>query len=140
MLEIDAVSIQVWRSGPQSIAVVRPDFRCVPSSRLPVLAAFDELRTSRWNWWLFPTIYNSSNSIMSSEIRQRQTAEVVPVVPVEPSATPPVETAVEPQHAGRRSSLLRNLLLLLLAAGALLGYQQGLFGGSEKPKVIYASR
>lgn len=79
---------------------------------------------------------------MSSEIRQRQTAEVVPVVPVEPSNTaPPVEIApVESQRAGRRSSMLRNLLLLLLAAATILGYQQGLFGGSEKPRVIYASR
>lgn len=92
---------------------------------------------------LSPIIYvPDQQPIMSSEIRQRQNAESLPVVPAEPSTTAsPVETApVEPQRTARRPNLLRNLLLLLLAAGAILGYQQGYFGGVEKPKVIYASR
>ncbi|KAJ9107010.1 hypothetical protein QFC19_002878 [Naganishia cerealis] len=89
---------------------------------------------------------------MSSEIRRRQLPqeqdgqEPSPATPqaVSPSPVTPPQSQTQPQsqQANTRVSYraLRKLLLLLLAIGAVIGFQQGWYTRATKPKVIYASR
>ncbi|KAJ9114670.1 hypothetical protein QFC22_005546 [Naganishia vaughanmartiniae] len=89
-----------------------------------------------------------------SEIRQRNLAkeknEAEPTTIVTEEETTRTVTAAQdslPQQEQQQprprflsSRALKRLLLLLLTVGAVVGFQQGWFGGSSKPKVIYASR
>ncbi|KAJ9117135.1 hypothetical protein QFC24_006594 [Naganishia onofrii] len=93
-----------------------------------------------------PSEIRQRNPTQGTDERERTTIvteeENTRTVAASQESSPQQQQQQQPQPKPRflSSRAMKRLLLLLLAVGAVVGFQQGWFGGKAKPNVIYASR